>query len=324
MSREHRVLAGLLVHDQAHRDAGDRRLERHAGVHHRQRAAADRRHRRRAVRLEDVGDDADGVGELSSAGIIGASARSASAPWPISRRPGPRRNCDFADRERREVVVEHEALPRLAVDHLDLLLVVGGAERGGDERLGLAAREHRRAVGARQHADFDRDRADLVERAAVEPLAALERFVAHDLFLQLLEDRLRVAAPLDFVLGDAGHQVGQHLVDRAVVLELVLDAHRLARAARRPSPRPRGRTRARSPCAGHRASGLPTLARPAPRCRRRSRLIAAWRELERLDDLLLGDFLRARFDHHDRVFAAGDDQIEAADLRRCSKVGLMT
>ena len=62
--REDGPLAGLLVHDEAHRDAGDRRLDRHARVHHRHRAAADRRHRRRAVRLEDVGDEADGVGEL--------------------------------------------------------------------------------------------------------------------------------------------------------------------------------------------------------------------------------------------------------------------
>ena len=30
-----------------------------------------------------------------------------------------------------------------------------------------------------QHADLDRDRTDLVERAAVEPLAALEHLVAH-------------------------------------------------------------------------------------------------------------------------------------------------
>ena len=31
-------------------------------------------------------------GNLSSAGRTARSARSASAPWPISRRPGPRRN----------------------------------------------------------------------------------------------------------------------------------------------------------------------------------------------------------------------------------------
>ena len=38
------------------------------------------------------------------------------------------------------------------------------------------------------------------------------------------------------------------------------------------------------------------------------------RVLERLDDLLLGDFLGARFDHHDRVLGAGDDQVERAAL----------
>ena len=36
------------------------------------------------------------------------------------------------------------------------------------------------------------------------------------------------------------------------------------------------------------------------------------RALERLDDLFFGDFLRARFDHHDRVVAARHDQIEPA------------
>ena len=80
---------------------------------------------------------------------------------------------------------------------------------------------------ARQHADFDRDRADLVELAAVEPLAALEDLVAQDLLLQLLEDRLGFDLPLDLAFGQAGDQVCEHLVDRAVVLELVLDPHRV-------------------------------------------------------------------------------------------------
>ena len=83
------------------------------------------------------------------------------------KRPG------LADRERREVVVQHEALVELAGDVLDLLLVVGGAERAGDQRLRLAAREHDRAVDAGQHAGLGPDRADLVELAAVEADAAV-------------------------------------------------------------------------------------------------------------------------------------------------------
>ena len=35
---------------------------------------------------------------------------------------------------------------------------------------------------------------------------------------------------------------------------------------------------------------------------------------ERLDDLFFRDLLRARFDHHDAVLAAGDGQVEAAQL----------
>ena len=36
------------------------------------------------------------------------------------------------------------------------------------------------------------------------------------------------------------------------------------------------------------------------------------RQVERLEDLVLAHFLGARFHHHDRVLAAGDDEIEAA------------
>ena len=43
---------------------GDRRLDRHAGVHQRERRAADRAHRGRAVRRQHVGDEAQRVGEL--------------------------------------------------------------------------------------------------------------------------------------------------------------------------------------------------------------------------------------------------------------------
>ena len=45
----------------------------------------------RAVRLERSRDTMRMVyGNLSSSGIMRTSARSARAPWPISRRPGPR------------------------------------------------------------------------------------------------------------------------------------------------------------------------------------------------------------------------------------------
>ena len=38
------------------------------------------------------------------------------------------------------------------------------------------------------------------------------------------------------------------------------------------------------------------------------------RRFERFDDLFLGHFLRARLDHDEAIFAAGDDEIELALL----------
>ena len=55
------------------------------------------------------------------------------------------------------------------------------------ERLRLAAGEERRAVRARQHADFDRDRADGLGVAAVDARLAFEDGAAHDVLLELLE-----------------------------------------------------------------------------------------------------------------------------------------
>ena len=48
---------------------------------------------------------------------------------------------DFANRVGREVVVQHEVLAVLALERVDDLLVLAGAERDHDQRLGLAAGE---------------------------------------------------------------------------------------------------------------------------------------------------------------------------------------
>ncbi len=156
-----RVLVALL--DEAHRDARDRRLDRArrrpsaTGVPP-QTAAIDER----PVGLECLADDADRVREsLLGSGIIRASARSASAPWPISRRPGPRMRLGLAGRERREVVVEHEALPAsrpsgasIFCSSLDVPSVVV-------TMAWVSPRwKSARPVHARQEAGFARDRAD--------------------------------------------------------------------------------------------------------------------------------------------------------------------
>ena len=140
-------------------------------------------------------------GKSSSAGMTGSSARSASAPWPMSRRFGPRMKPGLADGERREVVVVDVALALGDVDRVDALPLGEHAEGEHGEHLRLAAGEQARAVAARQVAGGAGDRADLVERAAVGALALVEDHGAHRLLLELLEQRLDVLAVGGELLG---------------------------------------------------------------------------------------------------------------------------
>ena len=74
-----------------------------------------------------------------------------------------------------------------SLQRVDELFVFGGAERGDHQSLGLAAGKQRRAVGARQHADFRHDRPHGLDVAAVDALAGVEDVPAHDLGFELLE-----------------------------------------------------------------------------------------------------------------------------------------
>ena len=99
----------------------------------------------------------------------------------------------------REVVVQHEILAVVALERVDHLLVLAGAERRHHQRLGLAAGEQRAAVDPRQHADLGHDRPHGLGVAAVDALAGVEDRAAHDRLLELLElrpDRRRERAVL--------------------------------------------------------------------------------------------------------------------------------
>ena len=68
-------------------------------------------------------------GKSPASGMIASSARCASAPWPMSRRRGPRHAPGLPDRVGREVVVVHEPAVLLERQVVDPLALLGGAER---------------------------------------------------------------------------------------------------------------------------------------------------------------------------------------------------
>ena len=228
--------------------------------------------------------------------------------------PPPRsaQELHLADREGRKVVVQHEALVGLPVDQLDLLLVVGRAERSRDERLGLAAREHRRPVGVGQHADVRGDVADLIEGPTVETAARIENLVAQDLLFQVLEHHLGVRAAIRIVVGNGREQVVERPIDLGIALELVLDAHGVGERGER--------LRLDFLADGriHVLGGDVRLRLSDGRGHRLDRVddVSNGRvaRLESAEHDVLAHLPGSRFDHYDRGAAAGDDEIEVALL----------
>ena len=94
---------------------------------------------------------------------------------------GAAQELHFADGERREVVMQHEALERFVLEEqVEALHVFLGAQGQRGEGLRFAAGEERRAVHARQQADFAGDLANLVEGAAIGTAVVMQDVVAED------------------------------------------------------------------------------------------------------------------------------------------------
>src|SRR5208282_4025691 len=191
---------------QSHRDTGDGSLQGHARIHERKRGAADGGHRRRSVRLQNVGDDAHGVRPVifgRKHGRNGALGERSVADLAAS---GATHEADFSHGERGKVVVQHEALLGFAFKALETLHVVAGAKRGGNQRLGFTAGEDGAAVRARQNAGFDPDLANLVEGAPVGTVLVIDHLVAENALTQNLVVFLELRLASFVVLGQGGQQ----------------------------------------------------------------------------------------------------------------------
>ena len=218
----------------------------------------------------------------------------------------------LADRERREVIVQHERLFVRSLQRVDPLLILAGAERGDHDRLRLTAGEQRRAVGARQYADLGDNRAHGFHVTAVDALAGVENVPAHDLGLEVLERDCRQRERVLVTGGELGEGVlhlGLCSVNCIVSLHLVgnrvggpqvgLDQFAHLFLDRRIV---RHRELARL------FGGL--LGEPDDRVDHRLEMPVA--EHHRAEHDVLGQLLGLQLDHQNRVRRAGDDEVELA------------
>ena len=180
-------LARLHVLNQAHRDARDRRVNRHARVHQGQGGTAHGRHGGRAVGGQDFAHQAHCVGELFLRGDDGQQCALRQCAVADFAATGALEAPRFARGVRRHIVVVDVALEVLAGQAIQHLTLAGRAQRGHGQRLRLTTGKHGRAMHARQHAHFAPNRADFRHAAAVGTNALLDNLLAHDFLVQVVQ-----------------------------------------------------------------------------------------------------------------------------------------
>ena len=222
------VLAVNIAGHEAHGDARNRGLQRHACGEQRQRGRAHGTHGGGTVGTNGFGDLTDGVRELFAvrqhrhesllrqrtvadfAALRGADA------------------AGFTGGVRRHLIVVHVTLGLRTGQCVDLLFHLEHVQGGDAQNLGFATLEQCGAVHARHDVHFGGQGADVTQATAVDAVVLGQDAAAHDLALQLLE---RVA---DFLVllgvfhvgelaGEGGLDAFLDLVDAVLARQLFGD-----------------------------------------------------------------------------------------------------
>ena len=225
----------------------------------------------------------------------------------------------FADAERREVVVQHEAVELILLEEqVEALHVFLGAERESGESLRFAASEESGTVNAGQQADFAGNMANLVERAAVGTAAGVENVIAEDVFAKAFEGALGERALLvHFLLGLFGDGLDDLFLESinevvAFVLGMLFGVESIVKL----------RAILFLQIFVDRFVKWQRLDDDFHRLELRVELLDGSddfldlrvAEFESIDDGFFGNFERAGLDHDDGFFGAGDNDVQQALL----------
>ena len=183
----------VVFENEAHCNASNRCFERNASVHHRQGATTDRSHGGRTVRFSDLGHNADGVWEVGRCRqncLKRTPCQFTVTDFTTTRRTNA---ANFTNRVRREVIVQQEVRTEVAVQSVDDLFVVAGAEGGNNQTLGFAASEQSRTVRTWQQASFTNDRANLIQCTTVDALTFFNNRTTENRGFELFQRGAEVA-----------------------------------------------------------------------------------------------------------------------------------
>ena len=181
------VLAVNITGHEAHGDAGNRSLQRHACSEQRQGGGAHGTHGGGTVGTNGFGDLTDGVRELFTAwhhrheSLLGQSTVTDFTTL---------RGADTAGLTggvRRHLIVVHVTLGLRTGQCVDLLFHLEHVQGGDAQNLGFATLEQCGTVHARNDVHFSGQGADVAQTTAVDAVILGQDAATHDLALQLLE-----------------------------------------------------------------------------------------------------------------------------------------
>ena len=116
--------------------------------------------------------------------------------------------------------MQHKALLGFTFEDLQTLHIFAGSECSSDKRLGFAAREDCRAMGSWEHADFNRDWANLIEGPAIGTALMTDHLLAENALAQNLIIVLKLVAGFFVLFRQFGLQLLPELLHQSVALGL--------------------------------------------------------------------------------------------------------
>ena len=116
--------------------------------------------------------------------------------------------------------MQHKALLRLALENFQALHIFTGAERSSNQSLNLTPGENCRAMGSWEHADFNRDWANLIEGPAIGTALMTDHLLAENALAQNLIIVLKLVAGFFVLFRQFGLQLLPELLHQSVALGL--------------------------------------------------------------------------------------------------------
>ncbi len=188
----------VFFQNQTHGNTSYSRFQRYTRIHHGEGPTTDRGHGRGTVGFSDLRHQTNGVREISCRRQNRLKRTPCQLTMTNFTAARATHTTNFTNRIGWEVIVQHEVGFVSAVQRVDHLFVVTGAQCGHNQTLCFTTGEQGGTMGTWQQTGFRHDRADLIQRTTINAAAVFHNVTTQNACFQLLQSRAKVCVFLLF------------------------------------------------------------------------------------------------------------------------------